>query len=106
MVKKHYKVLWNDEAKVSLHRVYNYIKKQESAEQANKVRKEIRELASSFGFMPHKYTRDPFLEEDHRDIRYKVIWSYRLVYEVTRETVIILDVIHTSRNPLSLRLVK
>ncbi|RLD50809.1 MAG: hypothetical protein DRI97_16520, partial [Bacteroidetes bacterium] len=37
---------------------------------------------------------------------YKVIWSYRLVYEVTRETVIILDVIHTSRNPLTLRLVK
>ncbi len=106
MVKRHYKVVWEDAAKASLRRACNYIKKRESQEQAAKVRTEIRELAKSLGFMPHKYTRDPFMEKETGDIRYKVIWSYRLVYEVTEEYVIILDVIHTSRNPENMKLVK
>lgn len=106
MVKKHYKVVWDDEAKASLRRVYNYIKKRESPQQATKVRTEISELAKSLGFMPRKYTRDPFMEKDRRDIRFKAIWSYKLVYEVTEDAVVILDVIHTSRNPDNMKLVR
>ncbi len=55
--------------------------------------------------MPHKYVRDPLAEKETGDIRYKVIWSYRLVYEVTEEAVAILDVVHTSRNPENMKLV-
>lgn len=73
MVKRHYKVIWDDEAKASLRRIYNYIKKRESEEQATKVRTEIRELAKSLGFMPLKYTRDSFMEKETGDIRYKVM---------------------------------
>ena len=70
MVKKHYKVVWQDEAKASLRKVYNYIKKQESREQATQVRSEIKKQGDSLGFMPHKYTRDPFLEKYRRDIHF------------------------------------
>ncbi len=90
----------------SLRRICNYIKKQESEEQAAKFRTEIRELSKSLGLMPHKYTRDPFMEKETGDIRYKVIWSYRLIYEVTEEAVGILDVVHTSRNPENMKLVR
>ncbi len=38
MVKKNYKVIWEDDAKASLRRIYNYIKKKESVDQAIKVR--------------------------------------------------------------------
>ncbi len=55
--------------------------------------------------MPHKYTKDPFLEKYSRNIRFKAIWSYKLVYEITEENIIILDVIHTSRNPENMKLV-
>ncbi|HEC42486.1 MAG TPA: type II toxin-antitoxin system RelE/ParE family toxin [Bacteroides sp.] len=105
MVKKHYKVVWQDEARASLRKIYNYIKKRESKEQATRVRSEIKKQGDSLGFMPRKYTRDPFLEKYRRDIRFKAIWSYKLVYEVTEEAVVILDVIHTSRNPENMKLV-
>jgi plasmid stabilization system protein ParE len=53
--------------------------------------------------MPHKYVEDPFLKDEPGDIRFKAIWSYKLVYEITNEEVIILDVFHTSRNPDDLK---
>lgn len=106
MVKQHYKVIWSDDAKAALRSVYNYIKKRESVEQARKVRDEIRDLGKSLGFMPHKYTEDPFLKEEPGDNRFKVIWSYKIVYEVTKEEVVILDVFHTSRDPQNLKKVK
>lgn len=106
MVKKHYKVIWDDEAKASLRSIYNYIKKRESIEQARKVRDEIKDLAKSLGFIPHKYSEDPFLKDEPGDNRFKVIWSYKLVYEIAEDAVIILDVFHTSRDPQNLKNLK
>ena len=106
MVKKNYKVIWDDEAKASLRSIYNYIKKRESIDQARKVRDEIRDLAKSLGFMPHKYAEDPVLKNEPGDNRFKVIWSYKLVYEVTEKEIIILDVFHTSRDPQNLKKLK
>lgn len=106
MVKRNYKVIWDDEAKASLRKIYNHIKNRESIEQARKVRDEIKELARSLGFMPHKYATDPFLKDEPGDNRFKVIWSYKLVYEVTKEAILILDVFHTSRDPQNLKRVK
>jgi len=99
MVKKNYKVIWDDQAKASLRRIFNYIKNKESVEQSINVRNKIRNLAKSLGFMPHKYVEDPFLKDESGDIRFKAIWSYKIVYEITSDTVIILDVFHTSRDP-------
>lgn len=103
MVKKHYKVVWQDEAIASLRSIYKYVKKQESLEQAKKVRSRLKEEGDSLGFIPHKYTREPILESSRRDIRFKAIWSYKLIYEVTKEHVVILDIIHTSRDPQLLK---
>lgn len=99
MVKRNYKVRWDDAAKASLRRIYNYIKNKESVDQAILVRNEIRDLAKSLGFMPRKYVADPFFKDESCDIRFKAIWSYKIVYEITADTVIILDVFHTSRDP-------
>ena len=90
MVKRNYKVIWEDQAKASLRSIYIYIKKRESADQAGKVSNEIRNLAKSLSFMPHKYVEDPFLKDEPGDIRFKAIWSYKIVYEITSDTVIIL----------------
>jgi hypothetical protein len=39
------------------------------------------------------------MEKDPRDIHYRVIWSYRIIYQITKENIAILDVIHTSQSP-------
>ena len=102
MVKKNLRVIWDDEAKASLRNIYNYIKNRESVEQAKKVRNEIRDLAKNLGFIPHKYAEDPFLKDEPGDNRFKVIWSYKIVYEVTNDMIIIMDIFHTSRDPQNL----
>jgi plasmid stabilization system protein ParE len=106
MVKHHYRVIWDDEAKLSLRKIYIYIKKRESVEQAIKVRDAINDLAKSLGFLPHKFSKDPYLEGEPGDNRFKAIWSYKIVYEVTEKEVIILDVFHASRDPQDLREIK
>ncbi len=99
MVKRHYQVVWDDEAKASLRKIYEYIKNRESLDQAIRVRDAIKELGKSLGFMPHKFSKDPFLESEPGENRFKAIWSYKVVYAVTDQDVIILDVFHTSRDP-------
>lgn len=106
MVERKYPVIWEDEAKDSLRRIYHYIKNRESIKQAKKVRNAITELAGSLGFLPRKFAKDPFLETETGEFRFKVIWSYKIVYEVTEKEVIILDIFHTSRNPQEIKTIK
>jgi len=56
--------------------------------------------------MPHKFAKDPFMEGEPGDNRFKTIWSYKIVYEVTENEVIILDIFHTSRDPRNLKEIK
>lgn len=99
MVKKQLKIVWNNEAKYALRNIYNYIKKRESTERAKKVRNEIAESAKSLNFFPEKFVEDPYLKDEPGNYRFKVIWSYKIVYEVTPEAITVLDVFHTSRDP-------
>jgi plasmid stabilization system protein ParE len=106
MVKQDFKVIWDDEAKASLRRIYNYIKRRESVDQANKVRNEIRDLCRNLGFMPSKFSREEYLKDVGGEIRFKTLWSYKVIYEVTTEYVVILDIFHTSRDPLHITKLK
>ncbi len=106
MVNQTFKVVWDDEAKASLRSIYNYIKKRESIAQAKIVRDEIKELGKSLGFMPSKFSKEEFLKEVGGDIRFKSIWSYKIVYEIMKEHVVILDVFHTSRDPINITRLK
>jgi plasmid stabilization system protein ParE len=103
MVKRTYQVIWDDEAKASLERIYNYIKNRESVERARVVIEKIRELGKSLAFMPHKYRKDDNLKDEQGDYRFKAIWSYKIIYETTEDSVVILDVFHTSREPQNIK---
>lgn len=56
--------------------------------------------------MPSKFTKEEQLRNMGGDIRFKSIWSYKIVYETTNEYVIILDIFHTSRDPQNLNKLK
>ena len=43
------------------------------------------------------------LEDEPGNYRYKVIWSYKIIYEITKEAIYILDVFHTSRDPSNIK---
>ena len=103
MVKKKLKIIWDDEAKYSLRSIYNYIKKRESVERAKKVRAEIVASAKSLNNFPEKFEEEPALRDEPENYRYKVIWSYKIIYEVAEEATYIVDVFHTSRNPSNIK---
>lgn len=103
MVKKKAKIIWDDEAKRSLRNIYNYIKRRESVDVAKKVRNEIVSQAKTLNDFPEKFEREHHLEDEPGNFRYKVIWSYKIIYEVTKEAIYILDVFHTSRNPSNIK---
>jgi len=91
-------VRWDNKAVESLRDIYEYIK-EESPSGATKVRKALLSLARSLGDFPEKYPQEPYLKEETNNYRSVSKWSYKLIYEVTDEEVIIVLVFHTSQHP-------
>jgi plasmid stabilization system protein ParE len=98
-VKKKLNVIWDDEAKRSLKSIYEYIKNRESIRVAVKVRSEIIRQTRTLNQFPEKFEEEPILKNGIGNFRYKVIWSYKIIYEVTPDAICILDIFHTSRDP-------
>ncbi|GHB52383.1 type II toxin-antitoxin system RelE/ParE family toxin [Mongoliitalea lutea] len=103
MVKKRLKVIWADEAKEALRQVYNFLKYRESIEIARKVRDEILFQTKSLSDFPEKFEKEHYLLNIPGNFRYKVVWSYKIIYEVTFDSVYILDIFHTSRDPSNIK---
>ncbi|SMG11683.1 Plasmid stabilization system protein ParE [Marivirga sericea] len=103
MVKKKLDIIWDDEAKKSLRSIYSYIKKRESIDVAKKVRNEIVARSKSLSDFPEKFEEEPNLKDELGNYRYKVIWSYKIIYEITSKAILILDIFHTSRDPSNIK---
>lgn len=103
MVNKEIKIIWDDEAKRSLRSIFNYIKNKESVRVAKKVKNEIVALTKELVIFPEKFEKEPVLKDEPENYRYKVIWSYKIIYEVTDEAIYILDIFHTSRDPFRIK---
>ncbi len=93
------KIIWDDEAKKSLRSIYEYIKIKESISIALRVRNELIREVKSLPKFPEKFAQEPYFTRDSGNIRFKVIWSYKIIYEITDRHILILDIFHTSRNP-------
>jgi len=93
------KIIWDDEAKKSLRSIYDYIKSRESVSTALRIRNEIIKQVKILPKYPEKFTREPYFINQSDNIRFKVIWSYKIIYEITERNILVLDIFHTSRNP-------
>src|SRR5437879_10117888 len=97
--KKGMRIMWDDEAKRSLRSIYEYVKTRESLNVAKRVRNTIARQARDLSLFPEKFANEPHLESFGGNFRYKVVWSYKIIYEVTATTIFVLDIFHTSRDP-------
>jgi len=100
MVKsKKYEVLWSELAKNQLKDVYKFIKK-DSPKAAKEVKNKI--LASTKVLETGKeiYKSDLLKLNNNGSYRAYVIYSYRIVYKINTNTIDILRIRHTSREPL------
>jgi plasmid stabilization system protein ParE len=85
-------------AKESLDNIYEYIL-QDSLLNARKVKKELIKLVGSLNDFPKKYSKEEFLLELSENFRSVSKWSYKVIYEITNESIIIVDIFHTSQRP-------
>ncbi|NOS90879.1 MAG: type II toxin-antitoxin system RelE/ParE family toxin [Cyclobacteriaceae bacterium] len=102
MVKKKSKILWDIEAKKLLLSIYNYIKYRESQGQAQRAKKRILKEVRNLILFPEKFSVEPHLQSEKGNYRFRAIWSYKIIYEITPEAILVLDIFHTSRNPQSI----
>lgn len=96
-------IKWDRLAKASLDEIYAYIAEQESPEVGRQVKESLIDLAESLKSYPRKFPEEPVLKDEEEEYRYAVKWSYKLIYEITEDALIIVDVFHTKQDPGKLK---
>ncbi|MFV8332285.1 type II toxin-antitoxin system RelE/ParE family toxin [Flavobacterium sp. GSP14] len=93
-------VVWSLEAKKSLSEIYNYIF-EDSPQNAEKVLNKIIDLAESLQDERYDYAIDPIINKEK--FRHISIWTYKIIYERTRNKVLLLDIFNGKQNPDKLK---
>lgn len=95
-------VLWSKRAYDELEAIYNYIlKKQKSPQNAVLVFNSIFDLANSLPEFPYKYPAESLLKNPN--VRYAVIWSFKIVYAIDENSIVILRVFNTNQSLAKLK---
>jgi plasmid stabilization system protein ParE len=96
--KKKLPIRWDRLAKENLDGIYGYISG-DSVRTARRVKKELVKLAHSLNDFPEKFSVEEYLASVPGNYRSVSKWSYKIIYEVADDCIIIADVFHTSRHP-------
>jgi plasmid stabilization system protein ParE len=91
-------ILWDRLAKKHLDNIYDYIEK-DSVIAARMVKKELIKLAHNLNDFPEKFSIEEYLADEPENYRSVSKWSYKIIYEVTDDCIIITDIFHTSQHP-------
>lgn len=92
------KIKWSFYAKQSLDLIIDYIKL-DSPANAKSVRKTLVLLAGTLNEFPEKFPKDPYMPKNKGNFRFVSKWNYKIVYEITNEEIIIIDIFHTAQSP-------
>lgn len=92
------KTIWREAANNDLNDIREYITNRESYTQSKKVVSQIISKAKGIKNFPEKYQRETLIETD-RNIRRAVIYSYKIVYEIIDNSIIILRLFNVAQSP-------
>lgn len=95
-------IRWDRKAKQNLDSIYDFIA-QDSLIAARYVKKELVKLAGSLNDFSEKYSKEEFLADETENYRSVSKWSYKIIFEITEECLIIADIFHTSQHPSKIK---
>jgi len=72
--------------------------REESPSAAQKLRVELLKINSGLKNIPERFSKEPYFQNNGKEYRSLIEWSYKIIYRVSETEVRILEVIHTSRN--------
>lgn len=95
-----YRIEWTPFALQCLDDIYFYILNQaKSATPADKFIRKITERTDILASHPFVGQVEPYLAAADRERRYLVVGSYKVIYSIQADIVLITDVFHTKLNP-------
>lgn len=94
------RIRWARQATRELLVAFEYIKK-DSPQNAVMVFNKIHELANSLHIFPEKYPVEPRI--NNPDVRFAVIWNIKLIYAIRPDSISVIRVFPTRRNPKKLK---
>jgi plasmid stabilization system protein ParE len=97
------KVIWTKRAFSQLERAIRYIKEEQGNSYAEIVLNKTLEKTRLLQETPKMGQIEPLLIHKKNEYRYIIVWSYKIIYRIDKNKVIISRVFHTSRNPKNLR---
>lgn len=92
------KIVIDDEAKSTLKQAYEYIKN-DSLQNAEKVRKGILQSIKSIIHNPEKYPPDKYRSKNDGSYRAYEMFSYRITYHIQPTEIRVIRIWHTKMNP-------
>lgn len=102
VAKKRLPIRWDKFAKDNLDAIYEYIAK-DSVYEAKKVKKELIKLVLSLSDFPRKFSVEEYLTNEPEEYRSVSKWTYKIIYEVTDEHIIIVDIFNTNQHPSKIK---
>jgi plasmid stabilization system protein ParE len=98
MVKAARKIVWDEEARLQLRSLYEYIKK-DSPHSAKKVREDIVGIIRKLPFRPESHPADKYKINNDGTFRAFEKHRYRIAYRIKENEIRILRIHHTKMNP-------
>ncbi len=92
--------VWSKKATLQLQQAFDFIK-QDSLQNAEKVRDEIIDITIDIVNHPEKYSLDKYKTTNDGSYRSFEIHRYRISYRITKDFIRIVRMRHTSRSPLN-----
>lgn len=93
------KVTWTHLATDQLKRAVKYIQSEQGTFYAQLVLNKILETVFSLQSFPKLGQVEPLLKHKKSEYRYLIVWSYKIIYRVGANNIVISRVFHTSQDP-------
>ena len=99
MVSKKRKIVWDNSAKAYLKQSLQYIKN-DSPQNADTIRNDIRALVKEIPSHPSRYPADKFRINNNGSYRALTIYNFRISYFIGENEIRIVRIRHTKQSPL------
>lgn len=92
-------VIWTKLATEQFERAVKYIQIEQGTFYAGIVLSKILESVSNLEKFPEMGQVEPLLKHKKSEYRYLVVWSYKIIYRVGTNKVVVSRLFHTSQSP-------
>lgn len=97
------KIIWTVRAFNQLERVIRYVREERGVSYASIVLEKIIKSTSLLSSHPQLGVLEPQLKHKKSEYRFLVAFSYKIIYRVEKDRVVVSRIFHTSQNPEKLK---